>query len=138
MSKKGYKQTEEHKRKHLEKIRGSGNGRWKGIGRKLKAREKNPNFGLSRTKVARREERLKALYKLTLKDYEIMLVKQDNRCAICNRISESVLHVDHDHESGKIRGLLCGSCNRGLGSLGDSIELLEKAISYLKKIRPEL
>lgn len=62
-------------------------------------------------------------------------------CAVCQR-PESVidprkgetkeLAVDHCHETGRIRGLLCNNCNRAIGLLGDSVELLLKAVEYLK------
>jgi len=79
--------------------------------------------------------------KLPKKSYEEMLQKQNNVCAICNN-PESMksnnkdgpkkLAVDHCHNTGMIRGLLCHKCNVSLGSMNDSIERLEAAISYLK------
>ena len=59
-------------------------------------------------------------------------------CAICgalesNKIDTRRLNVDHDHETDKIRGLLCGLCNVGLGAFKDDVELLIKAINYLKE-----
>jgi hypothetical protein len=59
--------------------------------------------------------------------------KQDNKCGICGKSPNTKgLAVDHCHKTGLIRGLLCQSCNRGIGYLGDDIEMLEKALSYLK------
>ena len=60
-----------------------------------------------------------------------MVEERDGRCDICARIPAGRLHIDHNHATGKIRGLLCGTCNRGIGSLGDSVELLKAALRYL-------
>ena len=68
-------------------------------------------------------------YGLSYEDYLSLLEKQRERCAICNEIKP--LCVDHDHETGKIRGLLCGSCNRGLGSFQDNEMWLVNAAEYL-------
>ncbi|MGE0576133.1 MAG: endonuclease VII domain-containing protein [Reyranella sp.] len=61
---------------------------------------------------------------------------QEGRCKICRRPAEEgqwkVLRVDHDHATGKIRGLLCHHCNVALGHFGDSPELLERAAEYLR------
>jgi Recombination endonuclease VII len=66
-------------------------------------------------------------------DYEQMLVKQDNRCAICCLSPASVgpLKIDHDHDNGAVRGLLCRSCNLGLGHFKDDPYLLDDARKYL-------
>jgi hypothetical protein len=60
--------------------------------------------------------------------------KQGFRCAICGE--KSKLHLDHDHENIKIRGLLCSACNTGLGFFKDDIQLLLKAIIYLRGTKP--
>jgi hypothetical protein len=68
------------------------------------------------------------------KEYIKITKIQRNKCAICEKNSGvRRLHIDHDHETGKVRGLLCGKCNRALGYLNDDKELLRKAISYLEK-----
>lgn len=60
-----------------------------------------------------------------------MLAGQDGRCAIC-RTAEAV-HVDHDHTTGQVRGMLCFPCNAALGQLGDRPEVLRRALSYLSR-----
>ena len=74
--------------------------------------------------------------------YYEMLKKQDNKCAICNneetRKSRTdgkicALAIDHCHKSGKIRGLLCHSCNISIGGFKDNIGLLKSAIQYLQQ-----
>jgi len=71
-------------------------------------------------------------YGISVSDYEVMFEKQKGVCAICEQtcIRES-LCVDHDHKTGKVRGLLCIKCNAGLGHFNDNTDLLEKAKIYL-------
>lgn len=63
-------------------------------------------------------------YNISLEDYERMSLEQNHKCAICGNPEmnnkNKVLCVDHDHTTGKIRSLLCGSCNTGLGSFKDN------------------
>jgi hypothetical protein len=77
-----------------------------------------------------------SLYGLTVEQYDAMLTKQNGVCAICGKSerssSKGVLSIDHDHSNGKVRGLLCDTCNRGLGHFYDNIFLLYNAIEYLK------
>lgn len=76
---------------------------------------------------------------VTPDQFEIMLADQAGCCAICRSAftdtGKSRLEVDHDHETGFIRGVLCGSCNRGIGSLKDDIVLLRKAVEYLEEAK---
>lgn len=67
--------------------------------------------------------------------YTTMLSKQNNKCAICGDVESSGrrLAIDHDHETGKVRALLCSKCNRGLGFFRDSAYLLKKASEYLNE-----
>jgi len=80
-----------------------------------------------------REWSLKEKYNISLEDYNILLVNQNNVCAICQKVSNKNLQVDHDHKTGEIRGLLCWTCNMALGYLYDSTENLNTAIQYLTK-----
>ena len=73
---------------------------------------------------------------ITLEDYNNMFNIQKGCCAVCGKHQSElnrILAVDHDHDTGKVRGLLCMSCNTSIGKLGDSIESIEKVLSYLKK-----
>ena len=73
----------------------------------------------------------KKRYKVTKSQVLAQLVKQKGGCAICGRADRG-MHIDHDHTTGKFRGLLCHHCNRGLGYFGDSMAGLEKALEYLR------
>lgn len=73
----------------------------------------------------------KCRYNLTQAQYEELLSSQNNKCAICDSVFIKVPHVDHDHTTGVVRGLLCGLCNRGIGSLRDDPLLIQNALSYL-------
>lgn len=94
-------------------------------------------------KMDERQRQLRYKYKMTLGDYDHLLRLQDEKCAICGCESEGfrAFSVDHDHgccngipTCGECtRGLLCGPCNKGLGSFRDNIGNLAKAIEYLKK-----
>jgi hypothetical protein len=71
---------------------------------------------------------------MTAAEFEERLAQQNGVCEICKRTCSSGkrLAIDHNHSTGKIRGLLCGKCNCGLGMFLDSFELLESASRYLK------
>ena len=73
-------------------------------------------------------------YGLEWEDLVKIYEKQGKKCKICDSyliLLTKEIHLDHDHITGKLRGLLCGSCNRGLGQFKDNINLLQKAIDYL-------
>jgi hypothetical protein len=72
-------------------------------------------------------------YGLTPEQFEAMRVAQGGRCAVCAEVPKGSFHVDHDHVTGVARGLLCGTCNRGLGMFHDSPTLLTKAAWYLER-----
>ena len=81
----------------------------------------------------RRTSKLKSKYNLTLEQHEQIYLAQDGRCVLCgDSVAYSKVHTDHDHKTGRVRGLLCCKCNMGLGFFGDSIEGLQRAIQYLR------
>lgn len=73
-------------------------------------------------------------YGITPEQYKDMHETQQGKCAICNTEPKTKrgLHVDHDHGTGKVRGLLCHGCNVALGSFKEDVTLLNKAIEYLR------
>lgn len=78
---------------------------------------------------------LQHLYGLSLEQYDEMLTAQGGRCAVCTTTTpggRGSFHVDHDHDTGAIRALLCHDCNTGLGKFADSPERLRKAAAYLE------
>ena len=84
--------------------------------------------------------RLKRTYGITRDDYARMLKEQGGTCRICNKSGQFFrngkplpLCIDHNHTTGKVRGLLCLNCNSGMGKLGDSIDILKKVIKYLEE-----
>lgn len=82
-----------------------------------------------------RSNTFKHIYGITIDEYEELLAYQNFVCSICEKEETSKngnLHIDHCHKTNIIRGLLCGKCNKGLGAFGDSPELLERAVQYLK------
>jgi hypothetical protein len=78
---------------------------------------------------------IQSKYKISMEDYWLLLGVQGGGCAICGSIdpkfSRKFFCVDHDHCTGKVRGLLCHSCNLGLGHFKDSLDLIQSAQSYL-------
>jgi len=95
-------------------------------------RRKNPDA--SRHNV--RKSKLKCKYGITPEQYEEMLFRQNGVCAICSNVSSDGrrLHVDHCHQTKRVRGLLCHDCNRGLGMFKDKLNYLQSAVDYLTKI----
>ena len=92
--------------------------------------QKNPKRRAEHTK----RNKLKK-YGLTLDQFNALCKKQRGRCAICRKLpkADQVLHVDHDHKTRRVRGLLCPGCNRGIGMLQDSSKLLRRALVYLER-----
>lgn len=70
-------------------------------------------------------------YSLTKEQYDQMLTDQGNKCATCNKESKTKLHIDHSHETGQTRKLLCSQCNTALGLVKENIETLSTMIMYV-------
>lgn len=104
------------KGKRREKIDGDNNPHWKGGTELYRSRYIYKKYGL------------------TTDQYNEMLFNQDSKCIICNKACTTgqTLSIDHDHHTKVVRGLLCRKCNSGIGLFDDSVELLEKALAYLK------
>lgn len=88
-------------------------------------REKNKDH----MKAKHREWHLRNTYDLSTDEVNIVAIKQDNKCAICKEAKK--LYIDHNHKTGKFRGLLCNNCNAAIGQVHESIEKLKSAIEYL-------
>ncbi len=82
------------------------------------------------------KNRIKTRYNLTVEEYDAMVEAQGGVCAICGGVethpSRKRLSIDHDHKTGKVRGILCYSCNTGLGKFRDSARRLEAAAEYVR------
>ena len=94
-----------------------------------------------------RKRQLKCRYGITVEEYNKLFERQGGKCAICQIATRAYvsgngtthLHVDHDHGTGRVRGLLCNRCNMVLGFLNDgNEEVIGRIISYLKKTREDL
>ena len=87
-----------------------------------------------------RNNQLKREYGITLDKYNELVSLQCGACAICGDVpcenpdagrNQWCLHVDHDHETGVIRGLICSNCNRAMGLLKDDLSVLQRMLAYL-------
>jgi len=93
-------------------------------------KKENPN-----TAKNKKAEKLKLRYGLTYEEWELIREKEGYACMICGITEDEigrVLDVDHCHDSGKARGVLCNSCNNVLGKAKDRIDVLKAAITYLE------
>ena len=88
-----------------------------------------------RKRVSDRKSYLKRKFGISIEDYEYLLAGQGGRCAICGSPprEDIALHVDHEHITGRIRGLLCFRCNNALGDFGDDLHRLNAAAAYLER-----
>lgn len=73
------------------------------------------------------------IHGLSIEDFDALVASQNNKCAICGAPppESQRLHVDHDHSTGRVRGLLCGHCNKALGLFRDDPEVILRAVHYL-------
>jgi len=74
-------------------------------------------------------------YGLSAARYDALMDQQGGRCAVCGGppTGQGRLHVDHDHATSLVRGLLCHDCNTGIGSLKDDLSILRAAVAYLER-----
>jgi hypothetical protein len=103
--------------------------------RGYRSRDPEKARAYARQRYAKNPEKHRAVqrkfkYGLTSEEFEALAKSQNYRCAICETPE---LHVDHDHGTGAVRGLLCGPCNRMLGCAKDDPDVLERAIEYLRR-----
>jgi hypothetical protein len=93
-------------------------------------RLRNPEIAFERA----RNKEYRKKYGITLEDYNTMLAKQNNVCAICQQSCATGMNlaVDHDHTTGKVRALLCKNCNTAIGLLGEDTDRMAKAIEYIQ------
>jgi len=85
---------------------------------------------------ARTKYQIRKKYDMSMEDFNNLVEQQQGTCAIClksSKIEDRRLYVDHCHKTGRIRGLLCNTCNARLGQFSDSLILLEAAAAYLRK-----
>lgn len=83
-----------------------------------------------RNKEIARIKKILKTYNLTVEEYERIFSNQNHKCAICGK-KDFAPKIDHDHATGKVRGILCFTCNCALGAFNDNISLLKSAIFYL-------
>ena len=81
-----------------------------------------------------RQYHLKHRYGIGADEFDQLVARQGGVCAICGR--EAPEHVDHDHLTGEVRGILCFNCNGGLGQFRDSTDALRSAVRYLEQLDP--
>lgn len=104
--------------------------------RARRLRTKKPHYILKARKYL-----LERKFGLTLEQYEVKLKQQENKCAICGKEEADIdprtskpkaLSIDHCHATGKLRGLLCNSCNLAIGQFKDNLTILRAAVAYLE------
>lgn len=115
---------------HHDKIRANARNYYKKNSERIKASQKQRR---KINKLHYDDLRLKNTYGISLSERNDILAKQDWKCAICGTsLLGRKINIDHDHNTGKVRGILCNGCNRGLGFFDDNIENLKNAIKYLE------
>ena len=90
---------------------------------------------LNRDKVKARNERLLRVYGISAAEYDVIFTNQRGQCKICGEKAKTKrLSIDHDHDTGRIRGLLCNNCNAAVGFLKDDPKLARNIIKYLGQL----
>ena len=135
-----HKQWRDRKREHLkeyrERTKDKRNARRRELyasdpKRRQRACESARQYRLDNPRSRRKSDLQK--YNLGLEEYDQMLESQNGQCAICGKRQHKKLFVDHNHKTGKVRGLLCNNCNFGIGQFQDDFNLLLSAIEYLRR-----
>lgn len=107
----------------------------------IRTAEYNRKYAFENPELMKKKDRknsLKRFWNMSLEDFKALKQNQGGTCALCDKTESSPhksLCIDHDHSTGKIRGLLCDTHNRAIGLFKDSIEDLKKAIKYLESHR---
>jgi hypothetical protein len=100
---------------------------------------KKERLGKEKFREEERKKGLKIKYSFTIENYEDLFIKQNGVCAICGKPQppskgrQEPLYIDHDHDTGKVRGLLCRNCNFCIGHAHDDVNILQLMIKYLEK-----
>jgi hypothetical protein len=95
-----------------------------------------------------REKNLRHFYGITVAEYNALLEKQGNKCAICETTDPggrksgrgggaNIFVVDHCHDTNKVRGILCHRCNRSIGVIGENVGTLHSMVEYLQRHQPK-
>lgn len=132
-----YSDEERKERHRVSKAKHAASGKQRETARDYvrRCREADPTWQAKQVR-ATIASTLKRKYGLTFETREALLVAQGGLCRLCGKSitfgGAGGAHTDHCHTTGKVRGILCGKCNTALGTLGDTVEALERAVRYLK------
>ena len=122
--------TECGETKHINEFASAGAGKKRAKCKPCLARKKREYYKKNPDKARRRN--LKTYYGITVEQYDEMVQEQNGCCAACDKSTDNLV-VDHDHSTGKVRGLLCSNCNLALGHFQDDVERIQNAINYLER-----
>ncbi len=93
---------------------------------------------LEEVRKQKRDKNLRQNYRgFSSQGYDELFLKQGGVCAVCGNRQKGHLHVDHDHRTGNVRGLLCSDCNTALGHLHDNPEIIRKLLQYISQCLEE-
>jgi hypothetical protein len=115
-------------------------GKYKKITECVKRKVENGRYIYYQCKKCKWKMKIKSSYGLTARQYVTMYKKQNGKCGICRgeiQIRGYYTHIDHCHKTNKVRALLCGKCNTGIGQFNDDPEILEKARDYVALHGPD-
>lgn len=119
-----------YKEKYPERVKET-NKVWRANNKDVKA-EYNRRYNLQNQE-AIKNNRYIYKYNITLEEFRCMVAQQGGRCRVCDEQEGESLHIDHNHATGEIRGLLCKSCNMALGLFNDDAKSLQGAINYINE-----